>query len=163
MRYFFVCLLISFSICPVGSGFSQNIIEANKIAHTVISPLSLEIHELHVTKGQEIKKGDLLLSFNCLALEKKIVQYLDKKNHLEQIYLKKLELESLGFESKVAVDDARDSFEKVDGKYHHLLDISHQCDVLSPIDGEVSEIAFTLPFKPLKNQVLLILEAKSDK
>ncbi len=141
--------------CLAVFGFTSN---AYATTLTVTAPLDFEIHEVMVTPEKMVQKGDVLFSYKCSPVGEARVYTGKVVKALEQDYLKKLQLEDLGMESKKAVTLARSRYEKKQEKLGNLEKIAAQCVVKAPKAGQVKKILFNLPFKPLVDQPLMMLE-----
>lgn len=124
----------------------------------ILSPLESEVEAVKVSVGQTVKKGDTLLTFKCSGFDVALKRAEKTAELLEQDYLRKLQLEDLGMESKKAVALARTRHETKEMKVENMKDLFRKCSLKAPETGTVKEILFNLPYKPLVDQPLMVLE-----
>ncbi len=109
--------------------------------NVVISPvMGGIINQIHVVEGQQVNKGDLLVSLDASILEQTIQEVRTQLDFTTTLYNKQKALYDQKIGSEVQYLSAKANMESMQRRLSTLNEQLSQMHVKSPIDGSVEEI-----------------------
>ncbi|HYF98093.1 MAG TPA: efflux RND transporter periplasmic adaptor subunit [Coxiellaceae bacterium] len=118
---------------------SHAILESRHEA-TLSTELSAKILEIPIEPGQNFKKGQLLIRFDCDSQEADQAKALADLNTNEKAYKSAVKLYDLGIISKLERVQAEDNYKKSQADLRKINSVLKKCTIYAPYDGDVVHI-----------------------
>lgn len=106
---------------------------------TIASDLGGTILAIPIREGEQFKKGQLLVKFDCRTQQAELNKALADKKNATSSLINTRKLESYGASSKFESNKARADFEKASAEVERLQATTSKCTITAPFSGTLVE------------------------
>ena len=129
---------------------------------TMAADIVARVLEAPLRDGDQFKKGDLLVRFDCIALEAERDATLAAHRGHKNNYESNLKLKKYGAGSQFAIISAKSDMEKAEAEVRRLEARLRVCTIEAPFDGRIIERVVSPHETPGSNQPLIRIVDDSD-
>ncbi len=145
---FLLSVTVSTGFAAENCAKQQLVINALEEAR-IASDIGGTILSIPFREGERVKKGDVLLKFDCRTQEAELNKALADKRNTESNLKNTIKLESYGASSAFESVKAKSDFDKSVAEVDRLNAIVSKCSIQAPFDGSLVE-KFVQPFNTVK-------------
>ena len=134
---FVLFLLVSIWAIQASAAVPEGVeVESAMLSSSMFAP----VEKIMVRQGQEVKKGDILVSLECGSMNAKMKRANSILKSKKFSYLNKIKLREFDAASGLEVDLARADVEEAQANIDILKSDRRSCEIRSPFDGMVRAV-----------------------